>query len=70
MLATIVFSTSHVARDTAAVLAVFLQALFYLAIGAGVAVLVLSIPVTFWLGLALTGLFAAVTYPRSKAVRK
>ncbi len=70
MLATIVFGTSHAVRDTAVVLAVFLQALLYLAIGAGAVVVVVSIPVTFWLGLALTVLFAAITYPRSKAVRK
>ena len=35
---------------------------------AGAAV-VAMIPPTFWLGLAITGAFAYVTFPRAKAVR-
>ena len=70
MLSTIVFGTSHVVRDATAWLATLLQALLLVALIIGgvvaVAVAVMAIPTTLWVGLALTALFALATFPRSK----
>lgn len=45
------------------------KALALTAVVVAVAAAVAAIPLTFWLGLAITGAFGWVTYPR-KAVRK
>lgn len=46
-------------------LSILTKALALTAVCVGVAFAVACIPVTFWLGLAITGLFAWATYPRS-----
>jgi len=70
------YSPQSLSWDGAAALVAVLQALFVMALVAGLGAVLLgilaavtAIPSNFWLGLALTGVFALVTYPRSKAVR-
>lgn len=54
-----------------AVMAMTMIAMLLLtAITIGALALLAMIPLTFWLGLVITGALAYVTYPRSKAARK
>jgi len=72
MLSTIVFSSTRTVASATAWLATVLRALLLVTLLIGgvvaVAVAVMAIPTTLWVGLALTALFAVATFPR-KAVR-
>lgn len=52
-----------------AILAGIVKVLVPLALGAGLVAVLAMIPVTFWLGLAITGALAYVGYPRTRAPR-
>ena len=52
-----------------AILAGIVKVLIPLAVGCGLVAVLAMIPLTFWLGLAITGALAFVGYPRTRAPR-
>lgn len=52
-----------------AILADIVKVLVPLAVGCGLVAVLAMIPVTFWLGLAITGALAYLGYPRTRAPR-